>query len=221
MSRAKKFFSAASEQAELAKKAEAVRLKAIEDAKPKSWEVSPWTGLDALLVMSLAEKFHPGTSFNEVMCGKPKKFLDIAYSLAGRVSQEVLETTVLPVMRARKPFEELTTRASVYQSLLAATDDFCGKKCHGLLIHNSVIYPVKVFAEDEEAVSWGFKNQPTLRKMVALNAMNMLEIDDIQCYVLLFAQWGFDNYMEKLNLARPIGGTIKTKDSTVQAITGE
>lgn len=205
MSRAKKFFAKA-----------AAERQAIEDAKPKSWEIKPWTTLDSLLVMALAQKFHPGKGFMEVMSGKPKKFLDVCYKLSGIVSQEVLATTVLPVMKAPMPFKMLDERIAVYTTLEAATEQFVEDRCHGMVIHNSIIYPVKIFAEDTEAHDWGMKNEATLRTMVAESTMAALGLDKIKCHVMLFAQWKFSGRMALVERSK--NQPIKTAKSTVKVV---
>lgn len=209
MSKAKKFFA----------KAEAERLakqKAIEDATPKSWEVKPWSSLDAFLVMALAEKFHPGKSFSEVLSGKPKKFLDVCFRLSTMVSAEVAGTTVLPVMRDARPFAMLQQRYDTYTVLEGSTAQFIEDKCHGMLIHNSMIYPVKVLVEDVEARDWGLANESTLHSMIAESAMAAFGIDKIRCHIMMFAQWGFSNDIRLVERSK--NAPIKTPKSTVSVV---
>lgn len=187
MSRAKKFFAQG-----------AAALKAIEDAKPKPWEIEPFSGLDAMLILALAEKFHPGTSFSEVMSGKPKRFLDIAFNLAPKCQPSVMRTTVMPILKSARPFEVLTHRVDTFHMLYGAEQEFIQNKFHGMLIHKSTIYPVKVMVEDEDMHRWGLSNEKTLRQMVAASALEALALDSIECDVMLFAEWGFSNLLAEV-----------------------
>lgn len=200
---AKKFFNQAQKEAEkaaletarLAK--EAARLRAEEEAEERRLhlEKDPYSTLDCLLILALAEKFHPGKTFSEVLSGKPQKFLDIAFELVTKVKPAVLSTILQPIMKDPFPFKQLTERVETYQVLDGATELFLEEKFHGMLIHKGLIYPVKIYGEDQEAFEWGMASENQLYRMVAHCAAVAFGLDEIQCHVLLFAQWGFSHRM--------------------------
>ncbi|MOA23801.1 hypothetical protein D3C78_1444460 [compost metagenome] len=85
-----------------------------------------------------------------------------------------------------------------------------------MLIHNSVIYPVRVIVENDEAHDWAFANEPTLRHMAAEVGMRMLGVEDISCHVMLFSQWGFSNQMALVK--RDFSQPIKTATASVNVL---
>jgi hypothetical protein len=205
---AKKFFLQAQEQGKVKlalvkaeEEKEQARLQALEDAKPKPWDTDPFSTLDTLLILALAEKFHPGKGFHEVLSGKPKKFLDVTYRVATCVRQAVYDTVIKPIMADPRPFKKLQERVDTYLTLEAATEEFSEQGYHGVLIYQSVIYPVKLYGEDSEAILWGRENETHVMRMTAHVAATAWGLDGINCHILLFASWGFSGLMTTIGHA--------------------
>ena len=196
MSKAKRFFKENQQAAEKAAKAEAARLVAVEAEERRLYlEKNPYSTLDVLLILALAEKNHPGKSFSEVLSGKPQKFLDIAWGLVTKVAPAVLNTILKPIMEDTFPFKKLTERWETWEVLEGATNEFVAEKYHGMLIHKGLIYPVRIYGEDQEAFEWGMASENQLYRMIAHCAAVSFGLEEIQCHVLLFAQWGFSHRM--------------------------
>ena len=203
MAKAKKFFKEAAKeaavkaaaQAQLEAEQKAAQAEEEELAFREHLRADPYSTLDVLLIMALAEKFHPGKSFSEVLSGKPRKFLDVVYGLVTYCKPAVLGTIVHPVMKATHPFKALQERYDTYEKLEGATEEFLEERYHGMFIHHGVIYPVKLWAEDKAAFEFGMAKEEQLYRMIAHNAAVMLGLSEIQCHVLLFAHWGFSHRM--------------------------
>lgn len=199
MSKAKKFFEEAAAQAAAAKK-EAERMEAIEQARLVQEELDAWrekthkdplTTLDTLLILALTEKFHGKVGIT----GKPKKFLEKVWDLKDRVKVAVVATVLDPIYRSPFPFKMLTQMTDHYVTLDETTQRFVEEGNQGLLIHEGLIYPVKLYAEDKDVYNWGKENEVQLMRMAAHVACNAFNIPTIQCHVLFFMQCGFSHRM--------------------------
>lgn len=178
---AKKFFAAAAAERE-----------AIEAAKPKSWESDPFNKLDVLLIMELIKLNHKPT-FRDMMSGKPRSFLDRVIKLVDKTQLRVVESTLRPILRSADPYGELHVESINHVALSTAVDQFVAEKRAGLLIHNGNIYPVRLFAEQEENYQWMIKNEQATAMMAAHVAAQVLGVKEIVCHVMFFAHWGFSS----------------------------
>lgn len=199
MSKAKKFFAEAAVQAAAAKKAreeaEIAEAKRIAAEEREAWREKtrqdPLSTLDTLLILALMEKFHGKVGIT----GKPKRFLEKVWDLKDRVKVAVVATVLDPIYRAPFPFKVLTQMTEHYVTLDETTQQFVEDGYQGLLIHEGLIYPVKLYAEDKEAHTWGKENEVQLMRMAAHVACAAFDIPTIQCHVLFFMQAGFSHRM--------------------------
>ena len=199
MSKAKKFFAEAAVQAAAAQKAkeeaEIAEAKRIAAEEREAWREKtrqdPLSTLDTLLILALMEKFHGQVGIT----GKPKRFLEKVWDLKDRVKVAVVATVLDPIYRSPFPFKMLTQMTDHYVTLDETTQQFVEDGYQGLLIHEGLIYPVKLYAEDKEAHTWGKENEVQLMRMAAHVACAAFDIPTIQCHVLFFMQAGFSHRM--------------------------
>jgi len=90
--------------------------------------------------------------------------------------------------------------------------------CHGVAMHNRVVYPVQFTFEEDEDYKWAIENEAVMRVKVAQALMNQLNLQEMSCEVLLFGTKGFSAdytgvHVAHQNLNRP--GVTVTADGMI------
>lgn len=199
MSKAKKFFVESAKQAAAAKKAEEKRQEEEERQVRRDYLLeNPYTTLDTLLILSLMEKFHGQVG----MSGKPQKWLNKLWEIKDYVAGAVVPTVVQPLLKAPLPFKELDAMVDNYLTLGQTTEQFIEQKYHGMLIHEKVIYPIKLLVEKEVGYKWVTANETQIMRMAAHVACEMFDLETIQCHVMFFAAFNMSGRMASVGHRR-------------------